>query len=41
MDNATIVTLGEMGNAQAREEILRRHVMQIDDVEYEVSCCGL
>jgi hypothetical protein len=37
MDNATIVTLGEMGNAQAREEILKRHVMMIDKVSYEES----
>jgi hypothetical protein len=29
--------LGEMGNPQAREEILKRHVMTIDSVSYEMA----
>jgi hypothetical protein len=37
LDNVSLVTLGEMGNSQAREEILKRHVMFTDKVSYETA----
>jgi hypothetical protein len=36
-DNVSLATLGEMGNPQAREEILKRHVMRTDKVSYETA----
>jgi hypothetical protein len=38
MDNATLVTLGHMGNHAARKEILKRHIMNKDRVNYEQAC---
>lgn len=35
MDNATLVTLGHMGNHSAHKEILKRHIMCKDRVNYE------
>jgi len=34
MDNAMLVTLGELGNHEARKEILKRHIMCRDRVSY-------
>jgi hypothetical protein len=38
MDNATLVTLGQLGNHEARREILKRHIMCRDNVSYERAC---
>jgi len=38
MDNVTLVTLGELGNYQARKEILKRHIMCRDRVSYGRAC---
>lgn len=38
MDDLCLVTLGGMGNLDAREEILKRHVMHADHVSYEAAC---
>ena len=38
MDNSMLVTLGELGNHQARSEILKRHIMCRDRVSYEQAC---
>jgi hypothetical protein len=38
MDDLCLVTLGGMGNLDAREEILKRHVMHTDHVSYEAAC---
>lgn len=35
MDNASLITLGAMGKRDAREEILKRHIMNVDRVSYE------
>lgn len=37
MDNVSLAMLGEMGNVQARAEILIRHIMVIDEETYEKS----
>jgi len=38
MDNTTLVTLGAMGEASALEEMLKRHIMTVDNVSYETAC---
>ena len=38
MDDLCLVTLGGMGNLDAREEILKRHIMCMDDVPYATAC---
>lgn len=38
MDNNTLVTLGSMGNHEARKEIVKRHIMTKDKVSYEEAC---
>ena len=35
MENEPLVVIAEMGNHNARKEVLRRHIMMIDSVEYE------
>ena len=34
MDNSTLVVLGELGDPGALEEILKRHIMVVDQVDY-------
>lgn len=38
MDNTSIVTLGSLGNHTARVEILKRHIMNIDQIGYDEAC---
>jgi len=38
MDNTSLTTLGAMGKHKAREEILKRHIMAVDDVSYRQAC---
>lgn len=38
MDDSCLVTLGGMGNLDAREEILKRHIMLTDNVSYNSAC---
>lgn len=38
MDNSTLVTLGSMGHHGANKEILRRHIMVVDQVDYSQAC---
>jgi len=38
MDNGSLVTLGAMGNHEARKEILKRHIMVHDNVNYDQAC---
>jgi hypothetical protein len=38
LDNLSLVTLGEMGNPEARREILTRHVVSTDNVSYDAAC---
>jgi hypothetical protein len=38
MDDSCLVTLGGMGNLDAREEILKRHIMHTDHVSYASAC---
>ena len=38
MDATCLVTLGGMGNPDAREEILKRHIVATDGVSYEQAC---
>ena len=35
LDNTSLVTLGVMGNHEARKEILKRHIMAVDKVDYD------
>lgn len=35
MDNATLLTVGAMGNHDARIEILKRHIMTVDRCSYD------
>lgn len=37
MDNVTLVTLGTMGDHEARKEILKRHIMTVDRVSYDTA----
>ena len=38
MDNPTLVVLGELGDHEARKEILKRHIMTVDNVTYDEAC---
>lgn len=38
MENASLVTLGGMGNHKACREMLRRHIMVTDKCSYQVAC---
>jgi hypothetical protein len=38
MDNASLMCLAAMDNLEARAEVLRRHVMDIDNVSYAEAC---
>ena len=35
MENEPLVIISEMGNHRARIEVLRRHIMSVDNVDYE------
>lgn len=35
LDNNTLVTLSALGNLNARKEIVRRHIMSVDGIEYD------
>lgn len=35
MENEPLVVIAEMGNHKARKEVLKRHIMMIDNVDYE------
>lgn len=35
LDNGTLITLGRMGDHEAHIEILKRHIMVVDNVSYE------
>lgn len=37
LDNQPLVVIAEMGNHRARAEVLKRHIMTIDDVDYETA----
>jgi len=41
MENEPLVVIAEMGNHKARKEVLRRHIMMVDNVEYEEACTTL
>lgn len=38
MDNTELITLGAMGNPEARREILKRHIMDVDQCSYDTAC---
>lgn len=38
MNNDQLITLGAMGNSEARKEILRRHIMVKDKISYNDAC---
>lgn len=38
MNNDQLITLGAMGNSDARKEILKRHIMVVDNVSYADAC---
>lgn len=35
MENETLLTIAHMGNADARTEVLKRHIMAVDEIEYD------
>lgn len=35
MNNETLVTIAALGNHEARAEVLVRHIMSVDDIEYD------
>jgi hypothetical protein len=37
MDNEPLLTVAEMGNHQARIELLKRHIMSVDKVDYDTA----
>lgn len=38
LDNASLVTLGALGEHSACKEILKRHIMSVDKVSYDEAC---
>lgn len=38
MDDKTLLTFGALEDHDAREEILKRHIMDIDNCSYEIAC---
>ncbi|KAL7523188.1 hypothetical protein ACHAXR_000057, partial [Thalassiosira sp. AJA248-18] len=38
MDDRTLLTLAAIEDHSAREEILKRHIMDVDNVKYEEAC---
>jgi hypothetical protein len=38
MDNEPLLTIAEMGNHSARIEVLKRHIMAVDGVDYDEAC---
>ena len=38
MENEPLVVIAEMGNHNARKEVLKRHIMMVDTVDYEEAC---
>jgi hypothetical protein len=38
MDNHTLVTIAAMRNHEARVEIMKRHIMAVDEVSYDEAC---
>jgi hypothetical protein len=38
MDNHTLVTIAAMRNHEARVEIMKRHIMSVDEVSYDEAC---
>lgn len=38
MENDTLLTIAHMGNHDAGCEVLKRHIMVVDDVDYEQAC---
>ena len=38
MDNVSLVTLAAMKHHKARIEVLKRHIMSVDNVNYETAC---
>lgn len=38
MDNGSLITLGALGKTEARAEILKRHIMAVDNVSYNDAC---
>jgi hypothetical protein len=38
MENASLVALGGMGNHHARTEMVKRHIMSVDDCSYPAAC---
>ena len=35
LDNSTLVTLSALGNLSARVEIVKRHIMSVDGIDYD------
>jgi len=40
MDNSSLITLGALGKIDARREILKRHIMNVDNSSYEDACAS-
>lgn len=38
MENSSLVVLAAMGRYEARVEILKRHIMTVDNIGYEIAC---
>jgi hypothetical protein len=38
MENETLILIAAMGDYEARTEVLKRHIMAVDDVEYDEAC---